>query len=76
MHGSYVLPCMRFLHWAYLQSSGSRSASGSQTRKTTGPDGARDLNESGSNGESDKTSSEINIRGGSDNGSGTQVGNF
>eukprot|EP00250_Pteridium_aquilinum_P018708 c24177_g1_i3 orf=434-2566(-) len=54
--------------------SASRSGSGSQTRKTERPNGAAaDLNESGSNSDSDKTSSEFNIRGGSDNGSGTQI---
>lgn len=53
-------------------SSGNRSANGSQTQKAIGPNIARDLNDSGSSSESDKTSSEIGIRGGSDNGSGTQ----
>lgn len=53
-------------------SSGSGSGSASQTRKVTRSKGAADCNISGSNDESDNASSGLNVRGGSDNGSGTQ----
>lgn len=52
--------------------SGSGSGSGSQTRKVNGHDGTADCDNSVSNDKTESTSSGLNTRGGSDNGSGTQ----
>lgn len=65
-----------------VQSSGSRSGSGSQTGEVVRPEGrgveaAENASESndGSDG-SDNGNSRLNVRGGSDNGSGNQVSSF
>ncbi|KAH7438523.1 hypothetical protein KP509_04G018800 [Ceratopteris richardii] len=52
--------------------SGSGSISGSQRQQNAQPEAAGEANNSVSNDETDTTSSELNIGGGSDNGSGTQ----
>ncbi|KAI5077779.1 hypothetical protein GOP47_0007603 [Adiantum capillus-veneris] len=62
----------RRCHSSSGSGSGSRSGSGSQTQKAAQPDVTGEADNSGSNDESDNASSELNIGGGSDNGSGTQ----
>lgn len=57
-----------------FQSSGSGSETGSQTKNVVTPNGEADPdNNTGSNDDSDDASIGLNIRDGSDNGSGTQV---